>query len=78
MSFSASAATSWVLDTVGVADQQGTALTAHERGEESVEPGQFGRPADDHLRGSGKGRNGAMRAHRHECRVISHSGCEAG
>jgi len=28
---------------------QGAALTAHQRGEESVEPGQFGHPADDHL-----------------------------
>ena len=28
---------------------QGAALTARERGEQSVEPGQFGHPADDHL-----------------------------
>src|SRR6185437_16762215 len=28
---------------------QGAAFAAHQRGEKSVEPGQFGHPADDHL-----------------------------
>ena len=37
---------------------QGAALTAYERGEESVEPGPFGHPADDHRDAPEKGENG--------------------
>jgi hypothetical protein len=37
---------------------QGASLTAYERGEESVEPGPFGHPADDHRDAPEKGENG--------------------
>jgi hypothetical protein len=37
---------------------QGASLTAYERGEESVEPGPFGYPADDHRDAPEKGENG--------------------
>jgi hypothetical protein len=40
---------------------QGAALTAYERGEESVEPGPFGHPADDHRDAPEKGENGQRR-----------------
>jgi hypothetical protein len=48
---------------------QGAALTAYERGEESVEPGPFGHPADDHRGCSGGGRERAAQARRHERRA---------
>jgi hypothetical protein len=48
---------------------QGAALTAYERGEESVEPGPFGHPADDH-RDAPEKREQAALARRHERRVI--------
>jgi hypothetical protein len=48
---------------------QGAAFTAHERGEESVEPGPFGHPADDHRDAPEKEVNGQCRARRHERRA---------
>jgi hypothetical protein len=48
----------------------GAALTAYERGDESVKPGPFGHPADDHRDAPEKGREQAALARRHERRVI--------